>query len=311
MALRMERLICLSVSTLKSVKSLVQTFVQAEDSNFQLFNYVNELSGEIEKLDLDIDAVRKEIENYKNNAAEATDKERKKILSELSESIETNKLQGEQYEAKYHGANRSIASLRLGIQTIYDRLGCNMAENNQLLLGGGSAGVSESNMMQYLGIIEAKTNQLVQTYHELRKEEEQDRQLQSNQNDQNQDSNQNQNGNQSISNFPTSPLSQSKSQVQSQSGSQSYRSFPEEEEEEDEGDNGDDENQSSFSSSNSEERKNRNKEEKITINLPSTLNETSATDGDDDDDDDQDGESVVNTELLRQQAAERLRRDDD
>jgi hypothetical protein len=47
-----------------NIDELVQTFIDAEDQNFSLFNYVNELNNEIEKLDESIAEVRLDIDKY-------------------------------------------------------------------------------------------------------------------------------------------------------------------------------------------------------------------------------------------------------
>jgi hypothetical protein len=43
----------------------VTTFIEAEDKNFSLFNYVNELNNEVEKLEEQIANTRKEIEKHR------------------------------------------------------------------------------------------------------------------------------------------------------------------------------------------------------------------------------------------------------
>ena len=41
------------------------TFIHAEDENFSLFNYVNDLTNEIEKMENSIADVREEIKKYR------------------------------------------------------------------------------------------------------------------------------------------------------------------------------------------------------------------------------------------------------
>ena len=64
----------------------VTTFINAEDQNFALFNYVNELNGECEKLEEQIADIRSEIEKYKGQGLN-TDNQRKKILKDLEERL--------------------------------------------------------------------------------------------------------------------------------------------------------------------------------------------------------------------------------
>ena len=52
-------------------------------------------------------------------------------------------------------------SLKVGIQNIFDNIGCANEHTQELV---GTHGVTESNMMQYLGIIEMRTNEILQMY---------------------------------------------------------------------------------------------------------------------------------------------------
>jgi TolA-binding protein len=57
-----------------------------EDENFRLFNYVNELNQEIEKLEEQISDIKNEIEKYKGQGVN-TDNQRKKILKDLEAGL--------------------------------------------------------------------------------------------------------------------------------------------------------------------------------------------------------------------------------
>ena len=56
---------------------------------------------------------------------------------------------------------KTINGLKIGIKSIFDRIGCNNEQVAELV---GSHGVTESNMMQYLGIIEKRTNEILSMY---------------------------------------------------------------------------------------------------------------------------------------------------
>ena len=53
---------------------------------------------------------------------------------------------------------KTINALKIGIHSIFDRIGCNTEMMPELI---GSAGVTESNMMIYLGVIEQRTNEVL------------------------------------------------------------------------------------------------------------------------------------------------------
>ena len=98
-----------------NIDELVQTFIDAEDQNFSLFNYVNELNNEIEKLDESIAEVRLDIDKcglpplgrdcfshlfngnnrYKGQGGHS-DKQRKKLLKDLEDRLAATEARAEQ-----------------------------------------------------------------------------------------------------------------------------------------------------------------------------------------------------------------------
>lgn len=186
---------------IKEIDLLVKTFISAEDENFSQFNYVNELSAKIEKLEDSIKDLRGEIARYKGQQAAAaagaggaapaagagastalvvagasspstapgsaqqsgpgSDVQRKRILADLEEKLKRTEGRGKVYEQKYSAASRTIGNLKAGIESMFQKIGCANSATAELL---GNAGVTESNMMQYLGIIEQRTNQLLAAY---------------------------------------------------------------------------------------------------------------------------------------------------
>jgi len=145
---------------ISDIDELVTTFINAEDQNFALFNYVNELNSECEKLEEQIADIKSEIEKYKGQGLN-TDNQRKKILKDLEERLHKTEAKAEQYEKKYEAAMKTVNALKVGIQSIFNKIGCNTPANLELL---GNEGVTETNMMQYLGIIEQRTNEILQLY---------------------------------------------------------------------------------------------------------------------------------------------------
>ena len=145
---------------IEDIDELVTTFINAEDQNFALFNYVNELNGECEKLEEQIADIKAEIEKYKGQGLN-TDNQRKKILKDLEDRLQRTEAKAEQYEKKYEAAMKTVNALKVGIQSIFNKIGCNTPANLEML---GNEGVTEANMMQYLGIIEQRTNEILQLY---------------------------------------------------------------------------------------------------------------------------------------------------
>ena len=151
-----------------NIDELVQTFIDAEDQNFSLFNYVNELNNEVEKLEEQIAEIKAEIEKYKGQGGQ-NDRQRKKLLKDLEDRLASTEARAEQYEAKALKAAKTVSQLEQGIQSIFSKIGCDKTALSDML---GTTGVTESNMMQYLGIIEQRTNELLQLNHHQQKDAE-------------------------------------------------------------------------------------------------------------------------------------------
>lgn len=145
---------------ISDVDELVTVFVEAEDENFRLFSYVNQLNQEIEKLDEQIADIRAEIERYKGEGS-AKDAKRKKILKDLETRLKKTEDKVRLYDGKYKAATETVTILKEGIWKIYNKIGCNTPVNREML---GDEGVTDANMMQYLGVIEQRTNEILQMF---------------------------------------------------------------------------------------------------------------------------------------------------
>ena len=145
---------------ISDINELVNAFIDAEDQNFSLYNYVNELNAEIEKLEEQIRETKVDIEKYKGQGA-STDSQRKKILTDLETRLSKTESKADMYENKHGAALKTVNALKTGILNIFNKIGCNTPAVMEML---GDQGITEQNMMQYLGIIEQRTNELLQLY---------------------------------------------------------------------------------------------------------------------------------------------------
>jgi len=144
----------------EDVEELVSKFVAVEDENFSLFNYVNELNQEVEKLEEQMADIRGEIERYQSQG-NTHEKQRKQVLQELEDRLKRTEGRAESYEKKHQAATSAMGMLREGIQSIFDKLGCDSSANREIL---GEGGVTDGNMMQYLGVIEQRINEILTSY---------------------------------------------------------------------------------------------------------------------------------------------------
>ena len=148
---------------ISDIDELVKTFVDAEMQNYSLFNTVNDLATDMEKLEQQINDIKAEIEKYKNHGVSA-DNQRKKQMKELEQKLEKTEKKANEYETRYGNNQEMLDSLKSGIQELFDRLGCSLNPFTEAL---GNSGITDSNILQYMGQIEEKTNNVIHTYNAL------------------------------------------------------------------------------------------------------------------------------------------------
>ena len=85
----------------------------------------------------------------------------KKLLNDLAQRLKSTEHSAERYEMKYQDSLKTINSLKIGIQSIFNKIGCNTSAMSEML---ADSMVTEANMMQYLGMIEQRTNEILQLY---------------------------------------------------------------------------------------------------------------------------------------------------
>jgi Flp pilus assembly pilin Flp len=104
--------------------------------------------------------MKNQIEKFRGQGM-STDTQRKKTLRDLDEKLKRTEIKADEYEERYQQAVRTITQLKNGIHSIFTRIGAASANVDETL---GNQGVTESNMMQYLGIIEQRTTEILQAF---------------------------------------------------------------------------------------------------------------------------------------------------
>jgi len=156
----------MDATNIHSIDELVDTFINAEDKNFTLFNFVNELTSDIEKLEEQIGEIKSEVDKYRGQDVNS-DHQRKKILKDLEEKLGRTETKAEQFDAKFAQSTKILSSLKDGIHAIFTNIGCNMSGVSEVL---GTGGVTEGNIMTYLGLIEQRTNEMLSMYNNVVKQ---------------------------------------------------------------------------------------------------------------------------------------------
>merc|ERR1739848_81912 len=153
---------------ISDIDELVENFINAEDQNFSLFTYANELSGDIEKHEAEIADLKGQLESLKGTGGGPVNAEKQKMFGELEEKWSKIDKMAEHYELKYQQAAKTLTAVRAGIQSVFNRL------HSKSFGPPDMSAVSEGNMMQYLGIIEGRISEILNVYNSMQQQEGED-----------------------------------------------------------------------------------------------------------------------------------------
>lgn len=176
------------------MEGLVQQFKAVEDTNFSLFNFVNEINNEIEKLSEEISDAQVKIDELKVEGVDM-DEERKDEMVVLESSLNAALSKNQQYEKQTSDSSYGIAEIRKGVDKlvkVFQSTRFSFADG-QALMGEpqqvdavdeqstpdaadeqlnessftnninviGSTAITDTNLLQILGVIENKMNELM------------------------------------------------------------------------------------------------------------------------------------------------------
>ena len=128
-----------------------------------MFKFVNNLSNEIELLEPQIEEMREELSQYEGQGMKL-DNKREITLKKLEEKLKKTELKAEQYESKYQKCLKTINSLKSGIENAFNTIETRNICGQDVL---GAQGVTESNMITYLALIEKRRTDIFQAFTDL------------------------------------------------------------------------------------------------------------------------------------------------
>jgi len=165
------------------IDQLVQNFLDAEDTNFSLFKFNNELSADMEKLEQRIAELNGEQTILKGESKSREHTEKVRILESLSTKQKDIENKTEQYQRKYDESKEALREVRPRIESIFRRLdltsedlpvgvvGDLVPSRGQLTEGSTDVGVdapdkddSTTNIVPYLSVIESRVNKMLRVH---------------------------------------------------------------------------------------------------------------------------------------------------
>ena len=134
---------------------LFNKFVKAEEHNFSMYNFVNELNSEVELLDTEIEQLKDTLHSEKG------DIQRRKLLKDLENELASVEQQHDTLTEKSTKLKGSLGVVRAITQEIFTKVGCsNDVAQEQL----GTSECTDINLLQFLGLIEQRTNEIMFAY---------------------------------------------------------------------------------------------------------------------------------------------------
>merc|ERR1719478_1438760 len=100
---------------ISDIDTLVRQFIENEDQNFKMFNYLNELNQEIEKGEEQISELKQETEKYRGQDKGAAS-QRKRLIRDLIERTADVETKAGQYDDAYKVLTVSISAISKSIE---------------------------------------------------------------------------------------------------------------------------------------------------------------------------------------------------
>ncbi|XP_051931656.1 coiled-coil domain-containing protein 114 isoform X2 [Hippocampus zosterae] len=128
---------------------LVNSFIQGEDRNFALFNFVNEQNNEAEVLRDQIGQIQREMEQFQMRGLRQ-EQDHHASLRDIDARLKDTESQTEDFENRTAVLSKVLEEVKTGVSCIVSKVECDMEDS-----------ISDTNIMPYLGLVEQKTNQLL------------------------------------------------------------------------------------------------------------------------------------------------------
>ena len=148
----------IEVSGHNNVDTMVKRYIEVEDKNFALFNFVNNQTMDKKQCEADIEALKLEIVTLRNLNSNMTT-ERKKIMAELEgkfKIVSRERILNDKEDKK---ARKLLEGVKLKILGTFNKIGCDMESMSSML---GNTEITEENITQILGVVERRANEIIQ-----------------------------------------------------------------------------------------------------------------------------------------------------
>uniref|UniRef100_A0AAX7VLC8 ODAD1 central coiled coil region domain-containing protein n=1 Tax=Astatotilapia calliptera TaxID=8154 RepID=A0AAX7VLC8_ASTCA len=142
----------------ENLDQLVTRYIQVEDRNFALFNFVNEQTNEAEALKEEISKIKQDMEQFRVKGLQQ-ERQHQSLLQDIDEQLEGVLSQRKANENRASIISEILDKTKTGVNNIFTKVECDRSAIEDML--GSSSGITENNIMSYLSLVEQKTNELL------------------------------------------------------------------------------------------------------------------------------------------------------
>ncbi|XP_048521634.1 coiled-coil domain-containing protein 63 [Dendroctonus ponderosae] len=142
----------------ENVERIAALFLKQEEENFALFNYVNELTHEIESLNNIKEQVREKIEEQIELTNQRAN-ERQATLSSLQQDLENASAEANEEEKQLNQAQANLKIVLSGIEEVFEMVDCDRGPILKLL--GENSEINLFNVKIYMDTVEKKLSGIV------------------------------------------------------------------------------------------------------------------------------------------------------
>jgi coiled-coil domain-containing protein 63/114 len=164
----------------ESLKDVISTYQHIEEEMFSLYNYCQALNSEIEVVLESQTQIHREVDTYKNQQEEQ-DEVRQKALGALQSKLRATEDQIVESENQSRKYSDCVEQISKKVQSLFFKLQCDQMEAKQQPTKGakgttmsrpeskvalltGQGGVSDSNVLDYMAIIEQRAVDIISEY---------------------------------------------------------------------------------------------------------------------------------------------------
>ncbi|NWH26804.1 CCD63 protein, partial [Grus americana] len=141
-----------------NIDRLLNGFIEKEEKNFACFNYITELNNEMEKMQWKIKDLQNEITTLIADQKYA-ESNSLHVLKELEERLMETTEQANREKNRCNESNKVLGQLEANMEALFKGINCDATKTMKQL--GENGHITDLNLMQFLGILEKTTTELL------------------------------------------------------------------------------------------------------------------------------------------------------